>query len=228
MAAPLEVRELARHLGRKGIWVYAPRLKGHATSPDDLAGRSYQEWILSVETGFAIIRNICKRVVIGGFSTGAGLALELSTRVEETAGVFAVCPPMRLHDFSARFVPAVDVWNRLMKRMQLNGAKMEFVENHPENPHINYRRNPISGIRELERLMEFLEPKLPGVISPALIIQSYGDPVVNPKGSRRLFDLLGSEQKEYVLFNFERHGILMGEGADRVHRTISAFVEKLN
>jgi esterase/lipase/1-acyl-sn-glycerol-3-phosphate acyltransferase len=228
MAAPLEVSELAGHLGRKGIWVYAPRLRGHATSPDDLAGRSYQEWILSVETGYAIIRNICKRVVIGGFSTGAGLALELSTRVEDAVGVFAVCPPMRLHDFSARFVPAVDVWNRLMKRMQLNGAKMEFVENHPENPHINYLRNPISGIRELERLMEFLEPKLPGVASPTLVIQSHGDPVVNPKGSRRLFDLLGSGQKEYVLFNFNRHGILLGEGADRVHRTISAFIEKLN
>jgi len=228
MAAPLEVKPLARHLGRRGIWVYAPRLRGHATSPEDLAGRSYQEWIRSVETGYAIIRNICKRVVIGGFSTGAGLALELSTRLDDAAGVFAVCPPMRLNDFSARFVPAVDVWNRLMKRMQLNGAKMEFVENHPENPHINYRRNPISGIRELGRLMEFLEPKLPCVRSPALIIQSIGDPVVNPKGSRRLFDLLGSEQKEYVLFAFKRHGILLGEGADRVHRTISAFVEKLS
>ena len=135
---------------------------------------------------------------------------------------------MRLHDFSARFVPAVDVWNRLMKRMQVKGAKMEFVENHPENPHINYCRNPISGIRELERLMEFLEPKLPGITSPALIIQSQGDPLVNPKGSRRLYDLLGSERKQYVLFNFKRHGILLGDGADRVHQTISAFVEKLS
>jgi len=227
MAAPLEVKELARHLGSHGIWVYVPRLKGHATSPDDLATRSYKDWIRSVDTGYALIRNVCKRVVIGGFSTGAGLALELATRVEDVCGVFAVCPPMRLQDFSARFVPAVDVWNRLMKRVQLEGAKMEFVENRPENPHINYYRNPISGIRELERLMEFLEPKLSGIRAPALVMQSQGDPVVNPKGSRRLFDLLGSEEKQYVLFNLKRHGILLGQGAHKVHRTIRAFIENM-
>lgn len=227
MAAPLEVKELARHLGRHGIWVYVPRLKGHATSPDDLATRSYKDWIRSVDTGYALIRNVCKRVVIGGFSTGAGLALELAARVEDVYGVFAVCPPMRLQDFSARFVPAVDVWNRLMKRVQLEGAKMEFVENRPENPHINYYRNPISGIRELERLMEFLEPKLSGISAPALVVQSQGDPVVNPKGSRRLFGLLGSEEKQYVLFNLKRHGILLGQGAHRVHRTIRVFIENI-
>jgi esterase/lipase/1-acyl-sn-glycerol-3-phosphate acyltransferase len=228
MAAPLEVRELARHLGNHGIWVYVPRLKGHATSADDLASRSYKDWIRSVDTGYALIRNICKRVVVGGFSTGAGLALDLAARVEDVCGVFAVCPPMRLQDFSARFVPAVDVWNRLMKRVQLEGAKMEFVENRPENPNINYDRNPITGMLELEHLMESLEPKLPGIGVPALVIQSQGDPVVNPKGSKRLFDLLGSEEKQYVLFNLKRHGILLGEGAHMVHRTIRTFVENLN
>jgi len=109
----------------------------------------------------------------------------------------------------------------------LEGAKMEFVENRPENPHINYYRNPISGIRELERLMEFLEPKLSSISTPALVMQSQGDPVVNPKGSRRLFDLLGSEEKQYVLFNLKRHGILLGQGSHRVHRTIRTFIENL-
>ena len=42
MAAPLEVKELANFLGKMGYWVYVPRLKGHGTSPDDLATRSYQ------------------------------------------------------------------------------------------------------------------------------------------------------------------------------------------
>ncbi len=186
MAAPLEVKALADYLGKQGFWVYVPRLRGHGTSPDDLAHRSYKDWINSVDRGFAIIRNLCREVVVGGFSTGAGLALELAARVKGVAGVFGVCPPMRLHDLSAKLVPAVDAWNRLMKRVQLNGAKMEFVENHPEQPDINYTRNPISGVRELERLMEALEPKLPEIDIPALIVQSSGDPIVDPKGSRRI------------------------------------------
>ncbi|UCD77206.1 MAG: alpha/beta fold hydrolase [Desulfobacterales bacterium] len=226
MAAPLEVHALAKYLGRRGYWVYVPRLKGHGTSPDDLARRSYLDWVASVDRGYAIMSSLCKQVVVGGFSTGAGLALDLAARIPSVAGVFAVSAPMRLKDFSSKFAPAVDIWNRLMDRAHRVGPKMEFVENKPENPHINYLRNPISGVRELERLMDDLEPKLPGLQLPALVVQSRGDPVVDPKGSRKIFELLGSADKEYVLFNFDRHGILLGNGAERVYKTIAEFLDQ--
>ena len=226
MAAPLEVRELAEYLGRLGFWVYAPRLKGHGTSPEDLAMSSYLDWRESVDRGYAIISNICDRVVAGGFSTGAGLALDLAVRVEEVAGVFAVSAPMRLKDFSSRFAPAVDMWNRLMERARQVGAKKEFVENKPENPHINYKRNPISGVVEVDRLMDELEPRLPELRVPSFVVQSQGDPVVDPKGSRKIFELIGSTDKEYLLFNFERHGILLGDGAYKVHRAIGEFLKR--
>ena len=227
MAAPLEVRALATYLQQQGFWVYAPRLKGHGTSPEDLASRSYREWLASLESGYAVISNLCRRVVIGGFSTGAGLALHLAARVQDAAGVFAVSAPMRLNDLGARFAPALDTWNRLMDKLSGGAAKKEFVENQPENPHINYFRNPIAGVRELERLMEALEPLLPDINVPTLVVQSDGDPVVNPKGSKQIFRKVGSEDKEYILFNIDRHGILLGEGSERVHKRIGTFVERL-
>jgi esterase/lipase/1-acyl-sn-glycerol-3-phosphate acyltransferase len=226
MAAPLEVRELAVYLGLQGFWVYVPRLKGHGTSPEDLATRSYLDWRDSVDQGYAIISNICKRVVAGGFSTGAGLALDLAVRVKAVSGVFAVAAPMRLKDFSARFAPAVDLWNRLMERARQAGAKKEFVENKPENPHINYLRNPISGVVEVDRLMDDLEPKLSDLNVPSLVVQSRGDPVVDPKGSREIFELIGTSEKEYLLFNFDRHGILLGEGSQKVHKAIGEFIKR--
>ncbi|MFC1882870.1 alpha/beta hydrolase, partial [Thermodesulfobacteriota bacterium] len=70
-------------MGSIGFWVYVPRLKGHGTSPNDLAARSYQDWMVSIDRGYAIISSICDRVVVGGFSTGAGLALDLAVRVKE-------------------------------------------------------------------------------------------------------------------------------------------------
>ena len=226
MAAPLEVKELAEYLGRLGFWVYAPRLKGHGTSPEDLAMRSYKDWRNSVDRGYAIISNICERVVAGGFSTGAGLALDLADRVDSVAGVFAVAAPLRLKDFSARFAPAVDMWNRLMHRARQTGAKKEFVENKPENDHINYVRNPISGVVEIDRLMDDLEPRLGNIQVPTLVVQSSGDPVVEPKGSREIFNLIGSKDKKYLLFNFDRHGILIGEGAQKVHESIGNFIKR--
>ena len=227
MAAPTEVKELAVYLGKRGFLVYAPRLTGHGTSPDDLATRTYKDWVESVDEGYAIVSSLCKRVVVGGFSTGAGLALDLGTRVEGLTAVFAVSPPLRLQDFSVRFLPAVGVWNRCMDLINMDGAKMEFVENRPENPHINYFRNPVCGVRELGLLMESVEKRLPQIKVPALVIQADGDPIVDPKGSRKVFELISSTDKEYLLFNFNRHGILLGKGAERVHRAIGDFVQRI-
>ena len=218
MAAPAEVLSLAKYLTGKGYWVYVPRLRGHGTAPEDLAQRSYREWIYSMEDGYILMRNLCRRVVVGGFSTGAALALELASRLPSIIGVFAVSTPLRLQYLTSKFAPVVDTWNKLMGKVHLNDARLEYVENQPENPHINYLRNPVSGVRELERLMSYLEPKLKEITIPALVVQSKDDPVVHPAGSERIFNLMGSVDKQYTLFNFDRHGILMGEGSRRVHR----------
>ncbi|HEY6838116.1 MAG TPA: alpha/beta fold hydrolase [Geobacteraceae bacterium] len=227
LAAPREMRELAEYLGRRGIWVYVPRLKGHGTSPTDLARHSYEDWVESVDEGYGVMSNICSRVVAGGFSLGGGLALDLAARVPRVAGVFAVCPPLRLQDISSRFAPAVALWNRLMNLAHYNAAKKEFVEISLEHPDINYARLPVASVSAMERFMANLEPKLGAIRKPALIIQAEGDPVVDPEGSRRLFNRLGAAEKEYRLFAFERHGILMGEDAHRVHATIADFIGRV-
>ncbi|MDA8404643.1 MAG: alpha/beta fold hydrolase [Desulfobacteraceae bacterium] len=227
MAAPLEVRALGDYLGGLGYRVFAPRLKGHGTAPEDLAASTYMEWVESMEEGYVFMREICREVVVGGFSTGAGLALDLCARVKDIAGVFAISPPLKLQDFSARFVPAVHLWNRLMKKMNVESAKREFIENHPENPHINYFRNPISGIIELDRLMDQVADRLPGIETPALVVQSSGDPVVDPSGSLKVFHLLGSKNKEYLMINYGRHGIINGDGSERVFAAVGEFLARL-
>jgi esterase/lipase/1-acyl-sn-glycerol-3-phosphate acyltransferase len=228
MAAPYEMKELADYLGRRGVWVYVPRVKGHGTSAPDLATRTSRDWLESVDEAYVMMSNICRRVVVGGFSFGGGLALDLAARVPEVAGVFAVCPPMRLQDLSSRFAQAADLWNRLMDMAHYASAKKEFVEISLEHPQINYARLPISGISEMERFMAALVPKLTGIRIPALVVQSLGDPVVDPAGSRSLFEGLASEEKEYLAFDFDRHGILLDAGAERVHAAVADFVERVS
>ena len=228
MAAPLEVKGLADYLGSRGFWVYVPRLRGHGTSPEDLGKRTHKDWADGLDRGYAILKTRCQRVIAGGFSTGGGLALDLASRVGDLAGVFAISAPLRLKDFSARLAPAVNAWNRFMEATGYAAAKMPFVENHPENPHINYLRNPISGVCEIERFMSELDERLPAIRTPALVIQSERDPVVDPRSSKQIFNRLGSPDKTHVLFNFDRHGILLGENSQAVYRTVAEFIERLS
>ena len=224
MAAPKEMKPFAQYLHSRGFTVHVPRLKGHGTSPEDLATTRYEQWIESVEEALVILKNSCKKVILGGFSTGAGLALDLSTRVQDISAIFAVAPPMRLQDLGSYFVPAIDAWNNMIKKIHLSAIAKEFIDNHPENPDINYVRNPIAGIRQLEKLMDQLEPKLKSIKTPTLVVQSRQDPVVNPKGTLDLFKKLGSEPKEYYLFDVDRHGILLGKNVDRIYKAIDNFI----
>jgi esterase/lipase len=226
MAAPEEMKAFALYLYEKSFTVYAPRLKGHGTAPEDLAETRYEQWIESVEEAVVVLKHSCKNIIVGGFSTGAGLALELSTRVDGIDAVFAVAPPMRLQDLGSYFVPAIDAWNTMIKKIHLDTIAKEFIENHPENPHINYTRDPISGIHQLEKLMEHLEPKLKTINRPTLVVQSRKDPVVNPKGTLKLFQQIGSDIKEYYIFDDDRHGILMGNGAKRIYKAIENFIKQ--
>jgi esterase/lipase/1-acyl-sn-glycerol-3-phosphate acyltransferase len=227
LSAPREVAELAAHLNGKGFWVYQVRLRGHGTSPEDLALRSGADWVESVDLGYALLSAICDRVVLGGFSFGGGVALDCASRVKHAAGVFAVCPPQRLLDISSRFAPAVTVWNRVMDVFSYQWAKREFVETVPERPQINYARLPVTGVRQLERFMRELEPKLARLEVPVLVLQAEGDPVVDPRGSQRLFEMVGSKVKKYLRFPLQRHGILAGPGSEEVHAAIAAFVVEI-
>lgn len=226
MAAPEEMKAFAHYLHENSFTVYVPRLKGHGTSPEDLADIRYEQWIESVEEAFVVLRHSCRTNMVGGFSTGAGLALELSTRVADISAIFAVAPPMQLKDLGSYFVPAIQTWNAMIKKINLALIAKEFIDNHPENPHINYLRNPIAGIHQLEKLMEQLEPKLKTIRQPTLVVQSRKDPVVNPKGTLRLFERLGAECKEYYIFDYDRHGILIGEGVKRVYKAIENFIKE--
>ncbi|MCG8531343.1 MAG: alpha/beta fold hydrolase, partial [Desulfovibrionales bacterium] len=226
LAAPEEMRGFARYLYNRGYSVFCPRLKGHGTAPEDLARTTHQEWMEAVEEAYVVLRHTCSKVVIGGFSTGAGLALELATRVSDYTAVFAVAPPMQLKVQGASFVPAINAWNSMIKKINLDTMAKEFVTNTPENPHINYSRNPVAGTHQLDRLMQRVGGRLDQIKKPALLAQSRTDPVVHHRGCEKLYDRLGSRNKELYLFDMPRHGILVGEGAERVYGVIEMFINQ--
>jgi esterase/lipase len=228
LAVPEEVRALAQFLRRRGVWVYAPRLPGHGTSAEDLATRKHEEWRETVENGFALLSTLCDRVAVGGMAVGGNLALDLASRVESLAGVFAVCPPYTLGDYSNSFMPANDVWNKLLNKMKKETRNIDFLEFSSDNLSINYPLNPVTGVKEVGDLLESLAKRYSAIRQPALIVQADRDPVVHPRGSRQLFDLLGSRDKEYCLLSYGRHVLVNGDNKERVFRKIGEFVDHIS
>ncbi len=227
LSVPEEVMELAHYLNSRGFWVYAPRLAGHGTSPEDLAGKSYADWQLSVEKGYAVMSSICKNVILGGMSFGGSLVLELAARLPKLGGVFAICPPFRLKDYSTSFMPGIDVRQRILAKITRSDFEVEFCRFRSENHSINYSRNPIMGIKNVGILLEKLRLVTKNIHHACLILHSDRDPLVDSAGSKKIYDDLRAAKKEYVLLNYEKHIIIQGEECRRVHHLIENFIRDI-
>lgn len=140
------------------------------------------------------------------------------------AGVFAVCPPYGLKDYSTNFMPGKDVWNRILNRVKKGDRDHEFLEFSHGNSHVNYPRNPVAGVAEIGKYLESLEKAYATIHQPALIIQADSNPVVDPKGSKQLYDSIGSTDKEFCLLSYDRHVLVNGDGTEKVFKKIGAFI----
>lgn len=229
LANPAEVRSLAEYLRRRGFWVFAPRLPGHGTCVEDLAASKRREWVETVESGYVLLRTICRRVAVGGIAFGGSLALDLAARVQGRglAGVFAVSPPQSLKDYSAKLVPPGDVWNRLLAKLKREDANHAYLHFSGDGGVGNYSRNPVSGIQEVGEFLEELRGRYEKIRVPALILQSEANAVVDAKGSQRLFAQIGSTDKEFCLLAGARHILVADEDAEHIHARIAAFLRRL-
>ncbi|MCG8553299.1 MAG: alpha/beta hydrolase [Desulfobacterales bacterium] len=225
LACPKEMEPLADFLSSLGYTVFVPRLKGHGTTPENLARTNYKDWIDSVEEGYIILKHRTPSVFIGGFFTGSALALELASRIPEIAGVFAVSPPLNVKDKGWRSFTAGEFWLRMLQKARFVEAGLDDKEKGMEDTcSICYKQNPAKGMKSLETLIKHLEKRLPFVTAPLLFLQSGKQFHSNTANAEKLFKLVRSSRKDFFFFNTDCHNILSGSESVRVHRAIADFL----
>lgn len=225
MAAPEEVREWAEFLYSKGYTVCAPRLAGHGTSAVDLSTRRSEEWMESVDRGYTILKTCCKKIVIGGFSTGAGLALyQAIRRPSDFSAVISISAPLIFKGVSVNFVEALHAWNRFASSLRAKRFCKLYTRNHPDNPHINYHRCPVQSIVEIRALMKKVYKSLPSLAIPSLIMQGKNDPKVDGQSGQRIFHRIKHSYTYYKEIDFHQHGIVRGSIALGVFDEVEKFL----
>jgi len=225
MAAPEEVREWAQFLHEKGLIVYAPRLSGHGTSSKDLSVRNYNDWLDSVDRGHAILKTCCKKILVAGFSTGAGLALQsVILKPHDFEAVISFSAPLRFKSFSSRFAELLNGFNHFCNYWGMDNLAREFMKNDADNPHINYLLCPVSAFVQVKKLMQKVRKSLPDIFIPALVIQAKNDPKVAPQSGPAIFKLLGTNKKHFSWIDYNMHGIVRGEITSDVFKEVESFL----
>ncbi len=225
MASPEEMRPLYEHLVARGLTVYAVRLAGHGTSPYDLMTRNWEDWYYTARVGYTILTTLVDKIFVCGFSMGGAISWHLAAASPpKLSGIVSISAAMILKSRTSFLAPFIDLVDDAMKLCGMGKTPVEFIANHPENPHINYFKNPVHGVDQLLELVDVVRKELPKIRIPALIIQGGKDPTVDPESAEEYYDTVGSKTKGLVWVDSPYHGIVYRGGDaifDRVHRFIT-------
>lgn len=218
---PSEMHELARGLNQYGYTVLAVKLAGHCGSVRDLAGAGWLDWLASVRRGADVLASRVDRVVVGGVSTGAVLALALAQeRPFHVAGVLALSPVFR-HD--GRTIPQrVRVALRLLVSKSLGIGRHRVLQG-------RLRAAGLPGIpwwslAEMRKLAASVSRRMDMLRAPCLVIHARHDDVAPVSNAFEIVKRARNTNVQLQLLADRRHVVTMGRGCGDVVSRVAAFV----
>ncbi len=187
---PITTRPLGERLAAEGRTVRVPRLPGHGTTPRDMAGTRYADWLAAAEHAVDEVLERCRAVVVAGLSMGGTIALDIAAR-RDVAGVVTinaavVLPPNPL-------LPIMGVLQHLVPFVPPKLAGL--AEDDVKKPGVSeqaYDRVPMKAGYSLTRAIPRVRASLPQVHAPALVVNSAEDHSVDPGDADVIAAELGS------------------------------------
>jgi len=222
-AQPEEMAFLAADLHRGGHTVLTLRLAGHGTRPADLERTRWNDWLLSVEEGLCLLKDVSRRVVLVGQSMGGMIALTAAAQFT-TAGVVALSTPFEAISPIEAAIHGALGWLGI----SLGKGSREDAElgERREAAYPAYARFPAKIMRELARLQQAMREALPRVKVPALVVQSRQD-FHGGDDLEKIYALLGSDRKEKLWLDGFDHSIVRDEKRAMAFEAIARFIQSL-
>ncbi|MES2743036.1 MAG: alpha/beta fold hydrolase [Pseudomonadota bacterium] len=93
--SPWSFADIGRALAEQGFLVRAALLPGHGTKPADLMNVDVDDWRRLVREQVALLKQSVPQVYLGGFSTGANLAVEYAVDDPQVAGLLLFSPAFK-------------------------------------------------------------------------------------------------------------------------------------
>ncbi|WP_108651169.1 serine aminopeptidase domain-containing protein [Dongshaea marina] len=227
LASPAELSSFARQISDLGYVALGVRLKGHGSSPWDLKDRRWFEWLESIQRGRRILSAFADRIFLVGFATGGTLCLlEAARHSKGICGVAAVSVPWEFKTSHLMAAYLAYGWEQLTSWTPVVKKKGIFRDYLSENPALNYHSFPTRIAYELHLLHDELARELPEISCPIRLYQGTDDPVVEARGVKELFKLIGSKNKQLQMIESVNHGILHQNIGD-CQRRILDFIGEL-
>ncbi len=225
-ASPQEVRDLGSHLAQHGYTVLGVRLFAHGTQLEDMNRARWTDWLGSVEDGYYLLRDFCKRIFFVGSSVGGSLSLILATEFPN-AGVVTLATPFRLPPYPRlkRLKPVLKPLSYLIPAIAKGPP--DWHDPKAQDERVAYTGYPLRAILELEPMLAAMRSTLPKVHVPALLMHSKNDRFIPPDHMQLIYDHLGSSDKGMAWVEDSSHVITSDAERTVVFETVTAFIQRI-
>ena len=218
----VEVRPLAEFLHQAGYSVMAPLLPGHGTRPEDALKVHKADWLRTAYQAYQSLKMRTLRVVVGGESMGALLALHLASKYPQITGVVTFAPAIQVNGQwrSVLLAPFVKIRPKYYLPEE-NAAPPDIL------PWQGYNVLPIPAVAQFFWLQQQVRQELKSVQQPALIFQGKLDGTIDPDGAKVVLNQLGSQDKKLVWLENSGHTLLLGREHNQIYRDTLAFIQRV-
>ncbi|MGJ8522883.1 Thermostable monoacylglycerol lipase [Carnimonas sp. R-84981] len=245
---PNEMRIVGRGLNKQGFTVFAVKLAGHCGTVEDLLATSWHDWLDSACRGAELLATHVDRIVTGGLSMGAVLALALAQRRPQLIdGVMALSTTFRHDGWS------IPWWARPMTALLPITCKLGLARNKVFNEQPPYGimdealramivksmnsgdsaeaglpGNPWWSVAEMKKLSEHTRRHLDSVYAPCLVMHARNDDIASVKNAYKIVAGARHAEVTLVLLTDSYHMITIDKQRRQVIDTTIAFVTNVH
>lgn len=178
--SPWSFTDLGPSLAKQGYLVRTLLLPGHGSKPSDLINTSINEWRQVLREQAALLRAEVPHLYLGGFSTGANLALDYAYENPDVEGLLLFSPAFK-SDSAYDWLPSLIAW-----------AKPWLREPGPDRPMqtpVRYLNVPTNAFAQFHRSSVAVRAKLNSerYDKPVLIVAAQHDSVLDTAYIRKMF-----------------------------------------
>lgn len=227
--SPWDVRPLGEALAARGLFVKAPRLPGHGTTPEAMLEAGHNHW---QEAAWEALRSLSgfRQVFVAGLSMGALLGLRLAAGSPELVrGLVLMAPAARFKGPTMALLKSLR-HTRLLERVKPWVRKTATDLSDPavlaEAPILP--AFPSARLNDLWEVQEAALLEAPLVRCPTLVAVAEQDHVVDPDGGKWLAgQLTGAPVVRLLSLQEGYHIIPRDRGGPRLAREVGDFLEGL-
>jgi carboxylesterase len=239
---PVEMRFVGIGLARAGYTVRCPQLAGHCGSFEDLRKTGWQDWYATADDALSELRKTCRKVIVGGLSMGAILALHLAAeRPDDVHGTALFAPTLKLDGWG---VPWYSMFFNLV-RDRRTADLVAFSEREPygiKDPRVRALvmaainsgdsskagqfSNPGRVMLELRWLVDTVRRELGSIRQPTLIVHPRDDDRASLRNAAYLQGALGGMVDTCVLDD-SYHIVTVDRQRDLVVQRTAAFARRI-